>query len=548
MSQDIINITEVYNAFNPFKPLQPGDNSYVNCSDVRGHENILLEIGTKIKRSKIPTCQLYTGHRGVGKSTELLRLKKNLETKGFFVVYFGATEGDIDEQDAEYADILLACTRHILEQLKDYINDTNTKSLFDWLNCRLTDLQDLKLYEFKGLFNQLEVKEKIAFFAKLTNILKRRPGTRDRIRKQVNLYSNELIDSLNEFMSEAQKELSTTTKKMVVIADNLDRIIPVARSDERNTVDRSDERNSNDEIFIDHGSELTSLDCHVIYTVPISLVYSNRATELNNIYKAPQVLPMIMVRDRENKVYQPGINKLKEIIEKRISSVAPDIDIDIDKDIFYSKDTRLKLCTSTGGHVRELMLLMQTAMDWIDNFPITEQAVNQAINNVRDNTYRSAVDQDEWQKLAQVYLDKSIPNDEEYRSLLFRRCVLEYRYINELGNIVRWHDVHPLIEGTEEFQQAYADAYLKSPLYPTANNVDSTTLEILTEIQKIYEDYREHNNHEKAAETAEKAYEILQDILESVNKQHAPELYARITALAAFWKLNRDIYHARSGV
>ncbi|NES83086.1 MAG: ATP-binding protein, partial [Moorea sp. SIO2B7] len=182
------------------------------------------------------------------------------------------------------------------------------------------------------------------------------------------------------------------------------------------------------------------------------LVYSNRATELRNIYKTPQVLPMIMVRDRENKVYQSGIDKLTEIIDKRIRPFATDIYLDTE--IFKNKDTRIKLCTNTGGHVRELMLLMQTAMDWIDDFPITEQAVNQAINDARDNTYRNAVDQDEWQKLARVYHYKSIPNDEEYRSLLFRRCVLEYRDMNEQGNMVRWYDVHPLIEETPEFEEA----------------------------------------------------------------------------------------------
>ena len=46
MSQDFI--TKVYNAFNPFDPLQPNDPAYVNCSEVRGNDDIFREIGRKI--------------------------------------------------------------------------------------------------------------------------------------------------------------------------------------------------------------------------------------------------------------------------------------------------------------------------------------------------------------------------------------------------------------------------------------------------------------------------------------------------------------------
>ena len=115
MSQEFI--TRVFNAFNPVEPLKPKNPAYVNCSKVRGNDNILREIGNNIIRSNKSTCQLYTGHRGVGKSTELLRLKQYLQENNCFVVYFGATDGDIDELDVQYTDILLACTRHIIQDL-----------------------------------------------------------------------------------------------------------------------------------------------------------------------------------------------------------------------------------------------------------------------------------------------------------------------------------------------------------------------------------------------------------------------------------------------
>ncbi len=42
---------------------------------------------------------------------------------------------------------------------------------------------------------------------------------------------------------------------------------------------------------------------------------------------------------------------------------------------------------------------------------------------------------------------------DEYRKLLYDRCLLEYRQLDEATqNISRWYDVHPLIVATEKFQ------------------------------------------------------------------------------------------------
>ena len=74
-------LANLYNAFNPFEPLPADDTRYVDCQDVRGDADILNELGNRIRLANTNTCQLYTGHRGAGKSTELLRLKKYLVEK-----------------------------------------------------------------------------------------------------------------------------------------------------------------------------------------------------------------------------------------------------------------------------------------------------------------------------------------------------------------------------------------------------------------------------------------------------------------------------------
>ncbi|BAY47723.1 hypothetical protein SAMD00079811_53420 [Scytonema sp. HK-05] len=66
---------------------------YIDFSSVRGGD-IIGKLKQKITFFKPhdPTCTLFTGHIGCGKSTELLRLKLELEADGFHVVYFESSE------------------------------------------------------------------------------------------------------------------------------------------------------------------------------------------------------------------------------------------------------------------------------------------------------------------------------------------------------------------------------------------------------------------------------------------------------------------------
>ena len=130
-------ITKIYNSFDPSRPLPAGDPQYVDCRSVRGDEDIVSDLGKRMRNSNQMTYQLYTGHRGSGKSTELRRLQKSLEEHGFFVVYFEADEEDIDPQNVEYIDILLACTRRFLKDIRS----ANAAPIQNWLRDRGTELR-----------------------------------------------------------------------------------------------------------------------------------------------------------------------------------------------------------------------------------------------------------------------------------------------------------------------------------------------------------------------------------------------------------------------
>lgn len=407
---------------------------------MRGDSNILEELGTEILSLDRNTYQLYSGHRGAGKSTELLRLQQYLDQQGCYVVYFDADAEDIDTQNAQYVDILLACTRHLLGSLK---NSANPRPVLDWLKDRMTDLRELANTPLE--FETVGLETEIPQFAKLTATLKAVPSLRQQIRDKVNPHTPSLITALNQFINEAKGKLPAGYSQLVVIADSLDRIVPIPQEDGRN---------NHEHIFVDNCDQLTALDCHIIYTVPISMVYSRSFLEARNNYGTDaQVLPMVMVRTASGEEYAPGLAKLEDFIARRVyNSAEVPSSLGLEPDIFEPGLVK-ELCLISGGHVRELLLLLKAVTMRSSQLPIARKAVKRAISEAR-NTYRMTINSDEWLPLSRTHGTKRIEMDAQHRDLLFRRCLLEYRRLDDEGETKCWYDVNPLILGIDDFQAA----------------------------------------------------------------------------------------------
>ncbi|MEM8640711.1 MAG: ATP-binding protein [Cyanobacteria bacterium P01_G01_bin.54] len=430
-------IKKIYNRFSPFEPLKPGSSRYVNCSKVRGEEDVFRELGKKIINSDRTTYQLYGGHRGAGKSTELLRLEEYLDKNGCLVVYFDADLQDVDPQDADSTDILLACTRHVLRKLQNYAQPETLAKLTQWFQSRVQELKDVA-------FAEIEVETAQAALDFFSMTIKTVPSSRAAIRKQVDLHGLTLTQILNELITESHNRLSGKDK-IVVIADSLDRIELKRLADGSTNLEQ---------IFVNRADQMRQLNCHVIYTLPVSLAYSPAATQLANLYNDPQILPMVKVREKDGAVYAAGLMKLREIIERRIASVLTNgTRLDTATEVFASAELCDRICLMSGGHIRDLIRFVQNAIDWVEDLPITSKAVNRALAQSR-NTYHNAVNAEDWSRLAKVAQAKDIKNMDEYRKLLFNRCVLEYCDTDDEGELIRWYDVHPLLRLVPEFKEA----------------------------------------------------------------------------------------------
>ena len=118
----LLDLERFYQACNPSRPLMMGNAAdrryYIDFASVRGGK-IIEALQRTISRISpdTPTCQLFTGHLGCGKSTELLRLQAELEEQKFHVVYFESTHV-LEMADVDVTDILMAIAGQVSESLE----------------------------------------------------------------------------------------------------------------------------------------------------------------------------------------------------------------------------------------------------------------------------------------------------------------------------------------------------------------------------------------------------------------------------------------------
>jgi hypothetical protein len=439
---------KIWSAFGPFEPARP--ETYVDCQSVRGDWDVLVELGSTIVSSEDKTCQLFSGHRGSGKSTELTRrLNDYLTAQGYFVVYFAADAEDIEPGDAQYADILLSCIRHIGKEIP--IDKAIENPLIKWLTSNWSLLENL----IPGKMSLDEVKlEGNLVFGKIITTLRTVPEQRQEIRRKINEKTSTLLDALNEFITQGKKNLPVNQQQgIVLIVDNLDRIPNLEDSEKRNCR----------EIYINHSGLMRGLNCHVIYTVPVSMVYSSAQSELRENYGSSLVLPMLVVRHPNGQVNRSGLDILRQLVRQRLVAIDPDLGINMDNPsirgswpaIFESSTVLDSLCLMSGGRVRVLMHLIQGGLQYNGNqLTITEASAQRAVQELAAN-YSAEVLEPQWAVLARVAASqpKTVANNPETFELLRNGLLLEYRYYQD-GELIEWQDVHPLIAISRRFKEA----------------------------------------------------------------------------------------------
>lgn len=406
---------------------------YVDLSQIRD-PTAINTIKTQLNFSDAGefSTVLFTGHRGSGKSTELLRLKADLD-QDYRVVYSKANDV-LDINDVNYIDLYLVLVQEIIKELaklKLKLNATLVENFENWFQ-EVTQETETVIGKSVGLETEVgvEVPLLMRLIAKVSAQIRGSQEQRTIVRARLQQNIKALQDNMNALLRDAFEKLKNHypkySKGFLVIFDNLDRMPPDVA----------------DRLYFDYTAQLTGIDCSLIYTVPISVVYSSRG--IVPMFRGIHIVPMIKIYDRKHKnkpVYdEKAIQYFAQMITKRIDH----------KSVFASPSLVIRLLKESGGNVRQLMRMVSQAClvassqgkDKID-----QEVIQYVIKQEQFNFERS-IPEHHYPLLAKVYQEQTVRQNEDGQIMLFNLSVLEY------NGDRRWNYINPVIRGIEQFQEA----------------------------------------------------------------------------------------------
>jgi energy-coupling factor transporter ATP-binding protein EcfA2 len=425
-------LRSIYAAFNPAPLKKEQQGLYVDLDSVRGDSSVTDRMKQKILLSDGPSCQVLTGHRGSGKSTELGQLRHALENPArgsdrMFVVQVQA-DAELDRNDIDFPEVLVAIIRQLAGQLKDRAGISLQPGYF---KDRLQRLKELVLTEVE--FKDLDL---TMGMAKIATTIRNSPDARKKVRAALEPDTDNWLTAANDVIGQALLELKKQHfRGLVIIVDDLDKMITRPHEEAGCS--------TTEYLFVHRSAQLTAFQCHLVYTVPIELAYSHHESTIKRLYGGDfPVVPMTKIETPppSGKTYPKGIAKFREMISARLASVGA-----VEDQLFENNKVRDDLIKLTGGQPTELMTLIREAIV-TEGIPIGPKGIKRATQEVM-RSYRRQLRADHWPVLEEARLTGQVvrteTNEKPFRELLESRALLLYR------NDEEWYGLNPAIENLE---------------------------------------------------------------------------------------------------
>lgn len=451
-----LNFVKFYKACNPTYKItedQESDNYlksklYQQILKISNAEQTLLDLAQTITQSKDkPTYQLLSGYMKNGKSTGLRWLKGYLEQLGFEVVFCNI-EDYLDMSDVLMSEILLAIALEISKILEKNNLSIEVNGLKNLIEKNLLIFDDcnekVKNKKIEPTISNCSSKKPISFLIDdlknilifsqfdFKNLFKLRNSIIFQINEILNLINNELINLLQFFLKKQGKQ------GIVMIVDQL------------NIVENSLNVFGKDQaeyLFLYQGQYLCQLNCHCIYTIPLTLVFSDNYNKLKNRFGIqPKLMPIVPVETRNGETFEPGINLLREIVlNKAFPELEAEEQLTLIPEIFDSPKTLDRLCQVSGGYLRNLHGLLYSCIQEEDP-PFQRNLLESLIKEYREDLI-AAISEDEWGLLFQALEQTNVQENDPYQILC--RSLFLFQYRDRQGC---WYGINPVLKDTPQFQ------------------------------------------------------------------------------------------------
>ncbi len=383
---------------------------------------------------------LLMGHPGVGKSTELTRLARQINDK-YAVIRFSAT-GELDPANFKPFDVLLLMMMEVASRTARSVEDggagrepsgARLQEIWDWFATETktsitTSGVGAQVNAGAGITPDSLWGKMLGLFASFKGEIKYSADRKaEVVEYRLNRLSS-LIDLANRLMDDCNELLRNAVgKEWLFLGEDFDKPgIPVPQVEG---------------LFLTYANIFRDLRTHLIFTIPIALGYSGQAVQLPFANDRVFSIPDTPVFDAHHLPHHPGRSAVRSVMQAR---VAPEL---------FEPGQLERFVGASGGNLRDLFSIISQAADNAilrSATKINTADASAAISSLRSEYVRrlgeSPFDKEpisydaKAQRLLQVYNgDKNscVPDGVLY-SLLRARVLQEF-------NGERWYGVHPLV-------------------------------------------------------------------------------------------------------
>lgn len=399
----------------PLELTKPEDEArYV--SGLHGDVDATQRLRKDILRVQGQGVFLFTGQPGSGKSTELHRLRRDLQGRACKVYYCDLEEWLNLNAPVNLSSFLVALLSSWVEQAG--VNDqqrTLATRLYDFFTKTRLIPESIKLDAGQGVKAQLQ-------FA-----LQSDENFRKDLEHNLRTRMASTIAQAHDFVRQLKLDLCPQGERCVLLADSIEKIRGYGDDDSQAVYD------SVQKLFVSEGRALQLPGVHVVYSVSPYLLDQNSQLASSLGTGVLVNMPSVHVFERHSStVDERGIGALVQVIEKRFPRW---------REVLTEAQLRC-IAIDTGGDLRDLMRAIRIALtDDIETLPVDDAAVQYALDQIAPP--RTIVNEHvSWM----ARLDRS--HEAELSGAIDGRVLQRYlasKHVLAYLNGQSWYAVHPLL-------------------------------------------------------------------------------------------------------
>ena len=288
MDNLVKNVADIKRACNPEEPLYPDDPRYVDLSSLHvgdTFQSLYTELGDACEQEFLKRC--ISGHRGSGKSTQLLKLCDWANKSDFCAYHVEVTDwfGNVAPLFTELFLLAAYAAADALEKFGKPLPSDLVEEVASWFNEIIVEDKNELRADLKAegsAQGEAGVPLLGKLILKFTAALQGSSAHAQTVREKLRTSPDVLLARANVILERANETLKAHGKKcgLILVFDNLDRYEP---EEMEKALFRSSDL-------------IRQLACHTIFTVPLGLAYAHDGP-IQDSYGDILVQPMISLRD-----------------------------------------------------------------------------------------------------------------------------------------------------------------------------------------------------------------------------------------------------------